>query len=49
MEGWATGTYTAAFGIEMAVKNAGATGGCSVYAQIVEMDYDLIFGEQDGK
>ena len=42
MEGWAKGNFAAAFTMEMAVKNAGATGACSVYELVNEMDYELI-------
>lgn len=42
MEGWAGGNFSAAFTMEMAVKNAGATGACSAYADIVELDYNQI-------
>ena len=49
MEGWANGEYAAAFRTEMIVKNAGAAASCDVFAAIVEMDYDRIFGEHDAK
>jgi hypothetical protein len=39
---WASGTFTASFDIEMMAKNAGATGACSVYAEVEEMDFGLI-------
>ena len=42
MEMWASGHFSAAFTMEMAVKNAGATGACSVYADVKELDYQLI-------
>lgn len=42
MEQWANGNFTASFDIEMAVRNAGATGACSIYAEVEEMDYQLI-------
>ena len=42
MEAWASGNFTAAFDMEMAVKNAGATGACSVYETVTELDYELI-------
>jgi len=42
MEMWAKGNFSAAFDTEMAVKNAGATGACSVYADVIELNYDLI-------
>ena len=46
MEQWANGNFSAAFDMEMAVKNAGATGACSVYVDIRELDYKQI-GEHD--
>lgn len=45
MEQWATGNFSASFDIEMAVKNAGATGACSVYAEVREMDLTQITTE----
>lgn len=42
MEMWASGHFTGAFDVEMAVKNAGATGACSVYADIHSLDYKQI-------
>lgn len=42
MEMWASGEFSAAFDMEMAVKNAGATGACSIYKELIELDYDLI-------
>lgn len=42
MEAWANGTFSAAFSVEMAVKNAGATGACSVYEEVIELDYQQI-------
>ena len=49
MEQWANGMFSAAFDVEMAVKNAGATGACSIYQQIIDLDYQQIMGEVDGK
>ena len=49
MELWAGGNFSAAFDIEMAVKNAGATGACSIYKYVMDMDYDQICGERDVK
>jgi hypothetical protein len=31
----------------MAVKNAGATGACSAYQKILDIDVELIFGDRD--
>ena len=42
MEQWANGNFSAAFDMEMAVKNAGATGACSVLAELVDLDYQQI-------
>jgi len=48
MEMWAKGIFTAAFDTEMAVKNAGATGACSVYADVIELDYQqIVIGASD--
>lgn len=45
---WASGSFTAAFELEMMVKNAAATGACSIYEQVSEMDFNQI-GEKDGE
>ena len=42
MEQWAEGNFSAAFDMEMAVKNAGATGACSVFADLQHPDYQQI-------
>lgn len=42
MEMWAAGNFSAAFSVEMAVKNAGGTGACSVYTSLIELDYNQI-------
>lgn len=34
-ESWAAGSFTAAFDVEMAVKNAAATGACSMIQEIL--------------
>jgi hypothetical protein len=47
MEMWAAGNFSAAFDIEMAVKNAGATGACSIYTLIKEMDFSVIVESED--
>jgi len=49
MELWASGAFTGTFDIEMAVKNAGATGACSVYQFVQELDYLVIAEEDDAK
>lgn len=41
-EQWASGHFTAGFDIEMAVKNSAATGACSIYEEIIELDYKLV-------
>ena len=42
MELWAGGSFSAAFDVEMAVKNAGATGACAIYQFIQELDFSNI-------
>lgn len=51
MELWAAGNFSAAFTTEMAVKNAGATGACSVYEHVRDMNYQLIIigGSDEGE
>lgn len=39
---WAEGEFTDAMQTAMAVRNAGATGACSVYEEIQEMDFEKI-------
>ena len=47
---WASGAFTDVFQGAMAVRNAAATGACSVYETVKELDYSLIIeGEEDGK
>lgn len=47
-ESWANGDFSAAFDMEMAVKNAGATGACSVLIGIINLDYEqVITGASD--
>lgn len=41
-EMWANGDFAASFEVEMLVKNAGATGACSIYTHIEELDFNLI-------
>ena len=38
-EAWADGTLTGAFTTEMIVKNAGATGACSILSDLLAIDY----------
>lgn len=42
MEQWASGNFSAAFTTEMAVRNAGATGACSIYEMVKDLDYNQI-------
>lgn len=47
-EKWASGDFTAAFDVEMAVKNAGATGACSIYVDVINLDYEqIVIGASD--
>ena len=47
-EAWASGDFSAAFTMEMAVKNAGATGACSAYKEVIELNYDkIVIGVSD--
>jgi hypothetical protein len=41
---WAGGAFSASFEVEMLVKNAGATGACSAYQEVLELDYETIKG-----
>ena len=43
-EQWATGSFTASFEIETIARNAGATGACSVYVEVEELDFNQIIG-----
>lgn len=47
MESWANGEFTAAFDTEMAVKNASATGACSIYKEIVDIEVEDLFGDSN--
>lgn len=50
MERWANGDFSAAFSMEMAVKNAGATGACSILEEVIEPVFqDLIDEVTDDK
>ena len=42
MEDWANGNFTGTFTTEMAVKNAGATGACSAYQQVLDLTFEDI-------
>lgn len=39
-DSWASGQFSAAFDTEMLVKNAGATGACSILLELMELNYD---------
>jgi hypothetical protein len=39
-DSWAAGEFSAAFDTEMLVKNAGATGACSILQELMNLDYD---------
>lgn len=45
MEQWAAGNFSDGFDVAMAVKNAGATGACSAYNEVKEMDLTQITTE----
>ena len=46
-ESWAQGSFSDGFDVAMAVKNAGATGACSAYKEIVEIDFETLSEELD--
>lgn len=46
-EQWATGNFSDSFDVAMAVKNAGATGACSAYQMVLDLDYQDILGVSD--
>ena len=48
-DAWARGEFSAAFSMEMAVKNAGATGACSILQELQELDYETVFEEVTGE
>jgi len=37
MEQWASGQFSASFTSELIARNAGATGACSVYEELIEL------------
>jgi len=47
MNVWSSGGFMASFEAEAIARNAGATGACSVYKQLIELDYDLINGDSN--
>lgn len=49
MEQWADGMFSAAFDMEMAVKNAGATGACSIIKSILEISYEELEDMERGE
>ena len=40
MEQWAAGGFSASFTSEMIAKNAGATGACSVYEELIDLQLE---------
>lgn len=47
-DAWANGEFSGAFTTEMLVKNAAATGACSIYAEVIELNYEkVIIGASD--
>ena len=46
-ETWANGSFSAAFDVEMAVKNAGATGYCSAMKDLLDIDFNEL--NKDGE
>ena len=44
-ETWADGNFSAAFTVEMAVKNAGATGACSILKEVIDPNYQDMIDE----
>lgn len=47
-ECWANGEFSAAFDTEMIVKNAGATGACSMLKELLDLEAEDIFGDSNG-
>lgn len=45
MDSWANGQFTAAFETEMIVKNAAATGACSAYQDMIDIEADQLYGD----
>ena len=48
-ESWASGELSAAFDMEMAVKNAGATGYCSAMKELIELKYEDLHEATDNE
>ncbi len=49
-ERWASGEFSDGFDVAMAVKNAGATGACSAYLEIEQIEFETLLEElDDGK
>ena len=46
-EAWASGEFSASLSTEMMVRNAGATGACSILAEILNVEASDIFGESN--
>lgn len=47
MEEWADGHFSASFDTEMIAKNAGATGTCSGYLMVLELEASDLFGDSN--
>ena len=47
MESWANGQFSDGFDVAMAVKNAGATGACSAYLEVMEVNFETLNEELD--
>ncbi len=46
-ESWAEGHFSASFELEMLVKNAGATGAASAYKELMELEYEDLYGSKE--
>lgn len=46
-ESWANGSFSASLDAEMIAKNAGATGACSAYFEILNVEFEDLYGEDD--
>ena len=46
-ESWANGSYSDGFDVAMAVKNAGATGACSAYLELIEITFETLNEEKE--
>lgn len=48
-EDWANGNFTASVGNEMLVRNAAATGACSILNDLLNISYEELEEPKDGK